>query len=247
MAITDSSGRGAGPQGRANPNQDRSASTPGGAADRSGGQGLDSGTQRHRNRLAEIARVGKATGLSTQPTRNTGISPAGRASAVNLGMSRDFRDVGNSPLQNALNAIGHLLGIRELPPSPQLAAERVAGTPAGQVTNRSAELAFDPAAALGSIAGMALGVPVGPGLVAGQISQALGRPLEFNLGPSNAIPGAPTAPGAINPTPGGRGGVNPLLQALLQTAWPPLIRPQPVAPPPIAPAAPLVTTRGVGG
>ena len=164
------------------------------------GGGMSSADQRHRNRAAEIARVGALTGRSTRPSGNTGVSPAGRVSSAALGMSRDYRNVGNTGVENFGNRLASLLGFNEQRPSLQAAAARVDQTPAGVPTDTRANWGFDPAGLIGGAVGAGFGVPF-TGFAADYLSKLAGRPLEIGMGPS-VFGGGPSMPGA-GPTPGG--------------------------------------------
>lgn len=184
-----------------------------GGGNRSGGgtgRGDPSSDQRHRNRLAEIDRVARATGTSATPVGNTGVSMAGRVSSALQGMARDYRDVGNTPVENFGNRLASLMGFNQQRPTMQGALDRVNQTPTGQVTDRRAGWGFDPAGLIGSALGMATGIPFGPGLVFDQLSQMAGRPMEIGMGPS-VFGGGPsggsfsTASGAAPGRVGGTG------------------------------------------
>lgn len=197
---------------------------------------LDSGTQRHRNRAAEIARVGAATGTSTTPVGNTGVSPAGRVSSIHQGMVRDYQNIGNSDLENFGNTLAGMLGFNEQRPTLARALDRFNRTKDGEISDKRAGWGFDPAGLIGN----ALGSPFGAGLIAGpianQISAYFDRPLEIGLGPDvfsgqisapsfqantnrlnadMASLGLGGSPGAVNPAGGpstptpGQGGVHP--------------------------------------
>lgn len=167
--------------GRSRDTASRDRSYGGGGGPRGGG--MSSGDQRHRNRLAEIARVGAITNRSTAPSGNTGISPAGRVSSAALGMSRDYRNVGNSLGENFGNRLAGLFGFNEQRPSLAAAAARVDETTPGMVTDRRAGWGFDPAAMIGSIGGAALGIPFA-GFATDYLSKLAGRPMEIGMGPS---------------------------------------------------------------
>lgn len=181
------------------PDREVAAARAGGGFSRGGnsGGGMSSADQRHRNRAAEISRVGAATGRSTRPSGNTGVSPAGRVSSTALGMSRDYRNVGNSFGENVGNRLAGLFGFNEQPPSLSAAAKRVDQTAPGMVTDKRAGWGFDPAPALGMALGGAFGVPL-VGTVTDYLSKMAGRPLEMSMGPS-VFGGGPsyggTAPG----------------------------------------------------
>lgn len=146
-------GRAGGPQGRANPNQ-----TGGGAPATQGGHGggtFQGGTGLTRDQMVEQDRIG-----------------ANVAEAQN-----DYNDQGNSLVDQIGNFLAGLGGFNEMDPTRPGYSDP--GAP-GQ-TGR-ADWGFDPAAALGSAAGLGFGIPL-TGLLADQISSAFGRPLEVNLGP----------------------------------------------------------------
>jgi len=176
--------RGVGGEGGARGGRDPNAGSSGPKGGGTGNAGLGSGSQRHRNRQAEISRVAKATGTSSTPVGNTGVSKAGRVSSTALGMSRDYRNTGNSAWDNGWNRVASLLGFNEQRPSLKSALDRVNSTPAGQNTDTRAGWGFDPAGLIGGAVGMGLGLPFGGGFIADQLSSLAGRPMEIGLGPS---------------------------------------------------------------
>jgi hypothetical protein len=188
MAV-DSTGRGAGPQGRANPGQDRNASSPGGARDGQGGRGGGAfggsrlaGPQGRANPMQrrDATTPGGASRGQGGAGGGTfqGVGPQGRANPIQsgsalAGATADYNDEGNSALDNLGNLIAGFLGFNEQNPAED-----------GYDASGSAGWGFDPAGLIGGAVGSALGVPLVGGFVADQISSALGRPLEVNLGPS---------------------------------------------------------------
>ena len=111
---------------------------------------------------------------------------------------RDYEDVDNGFFDNVGNMLAGAFGFNEMDPTITSREALMAGRRPGQ----HADWGYDPAGTIGSLAGMALGIP-GMGLLADQISRFAGRPLEVNLGPSvigapdaPATPAAPAAPAA---------------------------------------------------
>lgn len=101
--------------------------------------------------------------------------------AANVGKALgDFRDqAGESWFErNVANPAASLAGFNQMDPTrPGFSKPGMPG-----MTGR-ANWGWDPAGLAGSIAGGALGAPVGGGLIADLISRGLGRPFEQNLGP----------------------------------------------------------------
>lgn len=168
--------------------------------DRGRGSSGASADQRHRNRLAEIGRIGRLSGLSTAADR-FGVSPAGRVGSIMQGMARDYRDIGNTPMENAWNGVAGFLGFNEQRPDLAAAMRRVNETPSGRVTPQGAGWGFDPAGLIGGLGGAAAGVPFG-GLVADWVSRQFDRPLEIGLGPS--VFGGSSGSRGIGTAAGGR-------------------------------------------
>lgn len=90
--------------------------------------------------------------------------------------TNDYNNVGNTTADTIGNFLARMFGFNERDPSVK---------PSGDTSNigdTEADWGFDPAGAIGGIAGAAGGIP-GMGIVADVISQLLGRPLEMNMGP----------------------------------------------------------------
>ena len=92
---------------------------------------------------------------------------------------RDFNNEGNGLAEQVGNFLASMAGFNEMDPTRPGYSQPGAPGQTGQ-----ADWGFDPAGLIGGTMAGAFGVPLVGGFVADQISSALGRPLEVNLGPS---------------------------------------------------------------
>lgn len=97
----------------------------------------------------------------------------------------DYNDRDNNLAENIGNFIAGMFGFNEMDPTAPGFSQPGAPGQTGQ-----ADWGFDPAGLIGGGLAGAFGVPVIGGFLADQISSALGRPLQVNLGPS--VFGGPT-------------------------------------------------------
>lgn len=104
----------------------------------------------------------------------------------------DYEDRDNSFIDDVGNFLAGTMGLHEINP----VKSNVAALQDNSVPNPHADWGWDPASTIGSLAGMAVGMPVGPGMIADKVSALFGRPLEVNLGPAvfGAFGDQPTAP-----------------------------------------------------
>ncbi|MBK8157991.1 MAG: tape measure protein [Rhodospirillaceae bacterium] len=94
---------------------------------------------------------------------------------------RDYAGVGDTILDQIGNFFAGLLGFNEINPYDQ-SKNLPSSNPNAPSNTGQASWGFDPVGAIVGAIGMGLGFP-GLGLIADQISSALGRPFEMNLGP----------------------------------------------------------------
>lgn len=162
-----------------------SPKTTEGASGTTGGAGSD--TQKSDQSIASTSGKGNLNllppGTSTTPNLDalaaagTGLSSGDYVkAAANMGNAyADYKDYSNSFAEDVGNFLASYAGFNEINPTKQSIKNFV--------SQDQADWGFDPAGLIGSVAATAAGVPVGGGLAADMISQALGRPLEVNLGP----------------------------------------------------------------
>lgn len=170
--------------------------------------------------------MGSFGGLPGQPTRDQMMGQDLMGAKIGQAL-RDYRGDDDSFIDKIGNFLAGLGGLNEMDPTkPGFSKPGMPGR-TGQ-----ANWGWDPAAAIGGAAGLGIGFP-GLGLFADQISAALGRPFEMNMGPSvfGSGGGRSAAPaGGGTGMGGGRSGAphstgNPFILK------PPAPAPQPVAMP----------------
>lgn len=136
-----------------------------------------SNTARAADRPSAGGRGGGTFVGGTGTTRDT-MQQQDQIGANVSNAQRDFNDEGNGFLDNVGNHIASMLGFNQIDPTqPGFSGPGMPGQ-----TGR-ADWGLDPAGAIGGALGTAFGVPFVGGFLADQISAALGRPMEMNLGP----------------------------------------------------------------
>lgn len=112
----------------------------------------------------------------------------------------DYNGVGDSFIDKIGNMLARGFGFNEMNPSlPGF------GNPGMPGITGKANWGFDPAVGIAGALGMGFGFP-GTGLVADQLSQWAGRPLEINMGPDVFGSGGPARPQSVQTAAGGPGG-----------------------------------------
>lgn len=165
--------RGIGGEGGAVGGRDPNA---GGPANQ-GGNGGKSVSKPAKPTSSTVTGMGSFGGLPGQPTRDQ-MQTQDQMGANVAAAQRDYRGTDDSLVDRFGNFVGSMLGFNEMDPTvPGFSQPGMPGA------TGKANWGFDPVGALAGIGGMLGGAPIGVGLIADQISAALGRPLEVNLGP----------------------------------------------------------------
>jgi hypothetical protein len=162
-------GRGPGPQGRANPNQTGYSQNGGGQ------QGRGGDTFQGQN----VPGNPSAPGYLDYDSQMTSVG--GRPVSVK-DLRNDYLDytgLGDTFADQIGNFLAGAFGFGEENPfdDPEYAGN-------GNPTGRGANWSFDPVPAIVGLGSTLAGIPAGPGYIASLISNELGRPLSFDLGPN---------------------------------------------------------------
>lgn len=176
----------------------RESSSYGGSKDYGGGQHNNAGSRSGGGNQGS----GSFQGGGLNPmTRDKMMAQDKMGAMVSKAMD-DFKGRDDSFLDKIGNALAGTFGFNEMDPS--LPGFSKMGPKSPSVTGK-ANWGFDPAVALGGALGMGFGIP-GTGMIANQLSQWAGRPLEMNMGPEVFGSGGPSMPQGVQTAAGGPGG-----------------------------------------